>query len=126
MAMTPNVVNRLGTFSETKTGPNNTTVFVSVPGDVRPDKEKANENITVLAKASGAITTNLTVGLYGRLTEDATPVLLKADIYSGNISHTAMKAAVIDLNDYPMPFYSIGLVSTADNDGIDVDVVVVY
>lgn len=134
MALELKIINRMGINTDTFAGPDTETVYVDLPEDFRPDKEKDNEKITLLASVSGALaligeepeqtSSTLTVELYGRLTPTGDPILLKSDLFSGNLS-TSIQTAVVDLNSYPMPYYALGFTSDADNSGIDVDLTIV-
>ena len=100
---------------ETITGPNNTTVYSSEIGFVTPDLKVATKKIGVAVIAS-AVTTNLTLDIYGDY-GDGTKVLLVSNALSGNIGTTTPSVYQLDLNACPAAKYYLGIKSTADNSG---------
>lgn len=107
-------------LEDTLTGPNATTVYSEEISDARPDLRIANKKIGIYAKAS-AVTTDLTMDIYGAASPGGTKVLLAANVLGGNIGTTNPSFYALDLNAYPMPYYYIGIKSTANNSANTVD-----
>jgi hypothetical protein len=102
-------------LTEVITGPNNNIVYSNAITTLRPNFDLQNRRISIGYIASAAMNAAARVGLYGSFTLTGPKVLLAANVGGdATPSTTAHTYAAVDLNAVPMPYYFIGVSSTAD------------
>lgn len=81
--------------------------YSDVIKDLRPDLSKEARTIGFQFQASAVTGTNIDVALCGSLKADgSTPFLLK-DALVADITDDTLVSGVVDLNEYPAPYYLI-------------------
>jgi len=118
MAWTKTTANKLLLMSESYTLPSSaTTGYSTVIKEVGPDSSKETQNVTFTFLTSALSTGNLDMQLWGSDTEaGTTKFLLKDTIVTDIVNGDGTSACVIDLNDYPAPYYFIGWLAAGDED----------
>jgi hypothetical protein len=102
-------------LTEVITGPNANTVYSGIIAELRPNFELQNRRISIGYIASAAMNAAARVGLYGSFTPGGAKVLVAANVGGdATPSATAWTYGAVDLNAVPMPYYFIGVSSSAD------------
>lgn len=118
MAWTIKTTNSMLVKTETVTGPNATTVYSSEISSIGPDLSREKRYITIGAKASASFTTDGAIELHGAFSSGGT----KFKLCDVDTTLTAnLESFPIDLNAYPVPYYYIGVKSSANNSAKTVD-----
>lgn len=125
MAFEKTTVNKLLLSQDTAVALGNTTTTYTAEIDfLHPDNRKANVYVSFYFAASTVSGTNIDVALYGAFSSGGTKVLLK-DAVVADITSTAAAVGVLDINQYPAPYYYLGFTTDADETLNTMDVKIV-
>lgn len=116
------VGNEMLVAHEQYTLPASATIGYSTEIDfASPQRNTESRNVTFAFNASAVSGTNLDIALYGAYESGGTKFLLK-DAVVADITATGVSAGVIDLNDYPAPYYYLAWTADADESANTIDV----
>jgi len=106
--------------AETITPPASSTVYTSEIDFLKMDPTKESKNVTFVGVMDDDAVGEVGIDLYGAFETGGTKFLLKSDVFTAfAIGATAqnMRAGVVDLNDYPAPYYYLGTTTVATETG---------
>lgn len=102
-----------------------TTEYSSEIDFLKPNLKNNNYYVTFGANASAVSGTNIDIALYGADVSGGTKYLLK-DALVADITATGRVSAVVDLNQYPAPYYYIAHTSDVDESANTIDYFITF
>ena len=115
--MTKSVVNGVNVYTQTVSAlPGDTTeTYSEVIKGFTPNLKNESRNVTIVCTPSAVSGTNIDIALYGSKTEAGTSKFLLKDAVVADLTVDAKAVAgVVDLNDYPAPYYFISFICDTD------------
>jgi len=109
MSWTTISANGLVVSSEDFVLPDTTTDYMSEVSFLKVDPTTESKNVTIVGTMDSGAVKEVGLDLYGAYEAGGTKFLLKSDVFTVfAIGDKDTRAGVIDINDYPAPYYYLG------------------